>query len=128
MDEFIPIVLFLTIGGTFAVAFYFKYRTRHDVQDTVRTAIERGDPLSPEIIETLAASLASPHADLRRGIISLALGAAVFLMAIFIDQPEAQGPLTGVAMFPILVGIAYLGLWFFIGRKSLMARRGHAAA
>lgn len=126
MDELTPIVLFLTIGGTFALAFYFRYRTRHDVQQTVRTAIERGDPLSPEIIETLASSLTSPFADLRRGIISLAVGAAVCLMAILLDEPDATGPLTALSMFPILIGLAYLGLWFFIGRRNLMARRGHA--
>ena len=122
MDEFIPIVLFLTIGGTFALAFYFKYKTRHDVQHTVRTAIERGDPLSPEIIETLAASLTSPYADLRRGVISLALGAGIYLFAILIGEPDVVGPLTGIAMFPILVGLAYLGLWFFVGRRNLMDR------
>lgn len=128
MDELIPIVLFLVIGGIFALAFYFKYRTRHDIQHTVRTAIERGDPLSPEIIETLASSLASPHADLRRGIISLALGAAIYLAAVLIGEPDAMGPLTAVSMFPILVGLAYLGLWYFVGRRSPVARRANAGA
>jgi len=128
MDELIPIVLFLVIGGTFALAFYFKYKTRHDIQHTVQTAIERGDQLSPEIIESLATSVASPYADLRRGIISLAIGGAVYLAAIFIDQPEAIGPLTAVSMFPILVGLAYLGLWYFIGRRNLSARRANGVA
>lgn len=127
MDDLIPIVLFLTIGGVFALAFYFRYRSRHDVQTTVRAAIERGDPLSPEIIETLATSIASPHADLRRGIISLALGAAVYLMAILIGEPDAEGPLAALAMFPLLLGLAYLGLWFFTGRKSESARAARAS-
>ena len=128
MEDLIPIVLFLAIGGTIALAFYFKYKTRHDVQHTVRTAIEKGDPLSPEIIETLAASLTSPYADLRRGVISLALGAGIYLFAILLDEPEAVGPLSAVAMFPILVGLAYLGLWYFIGRKNLVNRREPARA
>ena len=121
LDDLVPIVLFLTIGGVFALALYLKYRTRHDVQNTVRTAIERGDPLSPEIIETLATSIASPHADLRKGVIALAFGAAFCLLGVFVDEPDAVGPLTGVSMFPILIGVAYLGLWFFIGRKRELA-------
>jgi hypothetical protein len=128
MDELTPIVLFLVIGGTFTLAFYFKYKTLHDIQLTVQTAIARGDPLSPAIIESLATSVSSPYADLRRGIISLALGGAVFLAAIFIDQPEAMGPLTAVSMFPMLVGLAYLGLWYFIGRRNLPGRRGNTVA
>jgi len=128
MDELIPIVLFLVIGGTFALAFYFKYKTRHDIQRTVQTAIERGDQLSPEIIESLATSVASPYADLRRGIISLALGAAVYLAAILFDEPDVIGPLSAISMFPILVGLAYLGLWYFIGRRNLSARRANAVA
>lgn len=122
MDELIPIVLFLTIGATFVLAFYYKYRTRHDIQNTVRSAIERGDPLSPEIIETLAMSLSSPYADLRRGVISVALGIAVFIFARLIGEPDVQGPLMALAMFPILIGVAYLGLWAFIGRRNLPRR------
>lgn len=128
MDDLIPIVLFLTIGGTFALAFYFRYRTRQDVQHTVRTAIERGDPLSPEIIETLASSLTNPFADLRRGIISLALGVAVYLMGLLLDEANATGALTALSMIPILIGFAYLGLWFFIGRKYVIARCGHTVS
>ena len=128
MDELIPIVLFLTIGGTFALAFYFKYRTRHDIQNTVRAAIERGDPLSPEIVETLAMNISSPHGDLRKGIISLALGAAIFAAAYLVDEPDAAGPLSALAMFPGLIGLAYLGLWVFTGRGNPRARTTGTAA
>jgi hypothetical protein len=117
--DLIPIVLFLTIGGVFALAFYLKYRTRHDVQNTVRAAIERGESLSPELIETLATSISSPYADLRKGVISLALGAAGMSFAALIGEEDAMGPIMALSTFPILVGIAYLGLWYFIGRNKV---------
>lgn len=117
--DLIPIVLFLTIGGVFALAFYLKYRTRHDVQNTVRAAIERGESLSPELIETLATSISSPYADLRKGVISLALGAAGMSFAALIGEEDAMGPIMALSTFPILVGIAYLGLWYFIGRSKV---------
>lgn len=118
MEDLIPIVLFLTIGAVFALAFYLKYKTRHDVQQTVRVAIERGESLSPELIETLATSIASPYADLRRGVISLALGGAGFIFAILIGEEDATGPLMAISTFPVVVGLAYLGLWRFIGRQQ----------
>lgn len=116
-EDLVPIVLFITIGGVFALAFYLKYRTRHDVQNTVRAAIERGESLSPELIETLAVSISSPFADLRKGVISLALGAAGMSFAVLLGEEDAVGPIMALSTFPILVGIAYLGLWFFTGRN-----------
>ncbi len=121
MEELIPIVLFLTIGGVFALAFYLKYKARHDVQHTVRLAIERGEALSPELIETLATSIASPYADLRRGVIFLALGAAGFAFAALLGEEDAMSPIMAVSTFPIVIGLAYLGLWFFIGRGRTTA-------
>lgn len=127
IDDLVPIVLFLTIGAGFGLAIYFRYRTRHDIQNTVRAAVERGDPLSPELIEALATSVTSPHADLRKGVIALAFGAAFYLMGFFIGEPDAIGPIAGVSMFPILIGLAYLGLWFFIGRGRERTASARAA-
>lgn len=118
MEDLIPIVLFITIGAVFALAFYLKYRTRHDVQNTVRAAIDRGESLSPELIETLSVSISSPFSDLRKGVISLALGAGGMCFAVLLGEEDATGPIMAMSAFPILLGIAYLGLWYFIGRKK----------
>ncbi len=121
MEDLIPIVLFLTIGGVFALAFFLKYKARHDIQHTVRVAMERGEALSPELIETLATSIASPYADLRRGVISLAFGAAGVAFAVLLGQEDATAPIMALSTFPIVVGLAYLGLWVFIGRERQAA-------
>jgi len=118
-EELIPIILFLTLGGVFALAYYFRFRTRKEIQTTVRAAIERGESLSPELIESLSMSLSNPYSDVRRGVISIAIGIAVFVFAGLIGEEDAEGPLMAVAMFPLLIGAAYLGLWFFISRPRL---------
>ncbi len=117
-DDLVPIVLFMTIGLVLGLFIYLKYRSRQDVQATVRIAIERGESLSPELIETLAMNLSSPHADLRKGIISMALGAAGVAFAVLLGEEDATGPIMAISAFPVVVGIAYLGLWFFIGQKK----------
>ncbi len=118
MEDLVPVTLFLSIAGVIALAFYLKYRTRRDIQQTVRAAIERGDSLSPELIETLAMDLTSPYSDLRKGVISLALGGAGMAFAALLGEEEAMGPLMAISVVPIVVGIAYLGLWYFIGSKK----------
>ncbi len=119
LEDLVPMILFITIGAVFALAFYMKYKTRHDVQNTVRAAIERGEVLSPELIETLAVSISSPYADLRKGVISLALGAAGMSFAVLLGEEDAARPIMALSVFPILIGLAYLGLWYFIGSKKV---------
>ena len=43
--------------------------------------------------------------------------------ATLLGEEDTVGPLMAVATFPIVVGIAYLGLWFFIGRAKELVRR-----
>jgi hypothetical protein len=108
----------LTTGGVIALVFYFRFRTRREIQTTVRAAIERGQELSPELIEGLMESLTTKHGDLRKGIISLAIGLAIFLAGGFIPDENGEAAFRAIALFPLFVGLGYLGLWFFISRKK----------
>jgi hypothetical protein len=117
-ENLIPIVLFITIGGVIALNFYFRNRTRQAVQQTVRAAIEKGQQLTPEVLEGLTDSLNSRNGDLRRGVISLTIGIAIFAFGMLLGEEDATAPLTAIAAFPVLIGIAYLGLWFFLKRKQ----------
>ena len=118
MGEMIPIVMFLVFGLVIIGYFYFRHRTRQEIQTTVRSAMEHGQQLTPEVLEGLSDSLNSRHGDLRRGVISIALGIAFFLFAAFLDNEDLSGPLRAISAFPFLIGIAYMALWFFIKRKA----------
>lgn len=119
MSEYlVPIVLFLTIGAVVSLNFYFRFRTRQAIQATVRTAIEQGQQLTPEVLEGLSDSLNSKNGDLRRGVISLFLGLGVLAFSVLLGEEDAMGPLMAISAFPILIGNAYLGLWFFLKKKK----------
>ena len=45
-SELVPVVFFLAIAATYCLKYYFAYRGRHDAQQTVRIALERGDRLT----------------------------------------------------------------------------------
>ena len=117
-EDLIPTVLFLTIGAVLASAFYFRYLTRREVQATLRQAIEQGQTISPELIASLSEMHSAPRADLRRGIISIALGLGVAAFALLLGEPTALRPILGLSAFPLIIGIAYLGLAFVLHRKS----------
>ncbi len=105
------LIVAVVMAALFGVVFsflYFSARARRDLHVTLRQAMERGDPLSPEMLERLA----KPRdADLRRGIVAVAVGIATALFGPILGEPDAVGPLVGIAMFPITIGIAYLFLW-----------------
>ncbi len=117
-EEMIPIVLFIVFGAVLGLSFHFRHKTRQELQTTVRVAIDHGQELTPEVLEGLADSLNSKFSDLRRGVISIAIGLAILVFGFLLDKEEAERPLMAISVFPFLVGIVYVGLWYFIRRKD----------
>lgn len=117
-DIVIPIVLF---GGlTIVMCFYFwyRYRSRADAQQTIRLALDKGQELSPELVDRLGHPRASKDKDLRVAIIWLALAAGLVLIGFAVPDGGAdalRGLLAGAA-FPFVIGIAYLIMWRFTDR------------
>ena len=87
------------------------------MQETIRAAIEKGEGLSPELIQNLVNPPVSPQRDLRRGVISVVIAVAIALFAFFINEEDALGPLMGIAMFPLSIGAGFLLMHRF-GRSA----------
>lgn len=118
-EEMVPIVMFIAIAVAVIGGFYFRFRTRAAVQSTIRTALEQGQQMSPELLAELAGDQNPPRErDLKRGVILIALAIAGLLFGRMLDDPDATIVLYGASMFPLLVGAAFVLLWFLIGRKA----------
>lgn len=123
MEDLIPIFgIFAVFGSLVAIVVgpgWIKARERREVQLTVRTALDKGQPLPPEVIETLtrdiAQNLSSRTKDLRRGVLTLAAAAGIALLgyAIGMEAGEAVYPMLGVAAVPAMIGLAFVVLSFF---------------
>jgi hypothetical protein len=95
--------------------FWFRYRGRSDMQMTIRSAIKKGQELSPEIIDRLGNPTPPKDKDLRLALIWLALAIGLALCGYFVPDPSGnafQGTLAGAA-FPLCIGVAYLIMWRF---------------
>lgn len=120
VEELIPIVMFLALMVVFVALFWFRYRARRDMQETFRTALERGQELTPEIIDRLGQPKESKFKDLRLGVIWMALAVGLMLCGLAVpdDSGDAlRGVLAGAA-FPFAIGIAYLILHRFTDRAQ----------
>ena len=103
----IPITLFLAIAAIAIFALYYRFKARQELQTTIRAAIEHGRDLSQDAINQLMESLNPPNADLRKGIINVAIGIAFLIFAQLVGEEEAVGPMMGLSAFPFLIGVAY---------------------
>lgn len=128
MDDFIPIfAIFAVFGSITAIVVgpsYLKSKERREMQATVRAAIDKGQPLPPEVIEALGKeatrNLPSRTRDIRRGIIWLAVGVGMAAFSIindfgddWSDGPNLDGSLLGISAIPITIGLAFIVLSFF---------------
>jgi hypothetical protein len=112
-ELYIPIVLFICLAVVFGLFLMFRYRARADMQMTVRSALDKGQELTPELVERLGQPKPAPHADLRRALIWIAVGVGFALFGYILDQDDAVRPLIAVGTFPTVIGIAYLILSIF---------------
>jgi hypothetical protein len=108
------------------VPVYLRHRDRSQMQETLRTALEKGQTLPTELVTALQNSVASKtmptrEGDLRRGIVLIAVGLGLCALGyglwyglMTVDDTAAYiagGCTAGAGAIPGLVGVAYLLLW-----------------
>jgi hypothetical protein len=118
VEILVPIALFAGITIVLALLMYYRHRTRAEVQQTLRALVERGGELSPELLERIGEPPRPKNADLRRGIIALGLGLGIAAFGVVLGEEDAVQPLLAISALPLLIGLAYLGLWKFGGDKE----------
>ena len=117
-EDLIPITMFLGVTIVLCVLFWLRYRARREMQETFRIALDKGQELTPEVIDRLGHPKPSKDKDLRLGIIWLAIAVGLVLCGVAIPDPSGnalRGVLSGAA-FPFTIGIAYLILYRFTDR------------
>ena len=114
-DVVIPIFIFASIVGAIWLFSHYNYKKRLTAHETLRLAVEKGQEVSPELVERMSYLNDPAKSDLRRGILLIAFGVAFICLGLLIphDEPEALRGMLGVSSFPIILGVAYLGLWRF---------------
>ena len=111
-----PIVSVTVIGIVLIAFFHYRAKNRGQLQTTIQQAVEKGNELTPELIDRLAGPKPGPDRDFRRGLIWLAVGVGFVLFGAIIQEEDAFRALSAIGMFPLLIGSAYLVMWKFGNR------------
>ncbi len=110
-EIWVPIVLFAGLTVVLTAAIWIRYKTRSDMQLTIRSAIDKGQELSPEIIDRLGNPKPHKDKDLRSALVAIAIAIGMCVFGYMIPEDEATAVFFGIAAFPFFVGIAYLIMW-----------------
>lgn len=114
-DVLVPVALFGSIIGIVWLVSFFNSRKRSTIHETLRHAIDKGQVLSDEMMVRLSLANDPVRADLRRGVLFIAAGLAFAFLGFMLGMEDGDTirPMIGVSAFPVLLGMAYLGLWAF---------------
>lgn len=116
-EVWVPLSMFIGVSVVLSLWVWFRYKAKKDLQETIRTAIEKGQGLSTELIENLVNPPVSPQRDLRRGVIGVLAAIGFALFALILGEEDAVRPLLGIAMFPLSIGAGFL-LMHRLGRSA----------
>lgn len=117
-ETLVPIALFAIIPTIIWAVSAYRHKSHKAATEVMKTMVEKGEALTPDTIRALGIRPRRKHGDLRTGLILIALAVATIVFGGVIPEEEAQQVFGGLAMFPLLVGLVYVGLWVFIGRKA----------
>lgn len=122
----IPLAPFLMVVAIIAIPAWLKSRDRREMQQTLRTAIEKGQALPPEVIEALsqdaAKTVPSAARDLRVGVIWLAVAIGIAAAGWGISYADGDSEIFyvmgGLCAIPGFIGLAFIILSFFNKNKG----------
>ncbi len=113
----VPLIVFASIVLIVAMPFYFRYRNRRVIYEAIKISVEKTGEADPKLIAAITHDAIGPNADLRRGILLMALAAATAVIGFSSDGALLDLPLWTVAFLPGLIGGAYIALHFFVPRE-----------
>ena len=114
----VPLIVFTSITVLVSMPFYFKHRNRRLVFEAIKTTIEKTGSADPQLIDAITQENIGPNADLRRGILLLAVAGGLFIMGQNMPDADTGMVMSGGAALPGLLGLAFVVFHFFIKREA----------
>ena len=108
MEADIAITVSIAVVACFLGAHLLRTFRTFSVQKTLREAVSRGTPITPELFSDLEPSTPAGANDMRYGMVLIAIALAIFGFGLIQGSSDAIKGTAGISLFPLFVGIALL--------------------
>ena len=108
MEADIAIAISLAVVVSYLGAQLLRTVRTFSVQKTIREAVSRGTPISPELFADAERSAPAGANDLRYGMVLIAIAMAIAGVGLIQGSTDAIKGTAGIALFPLFVGTALL--------------------
>lgn len=113
----VPFIVFAALVLVIATPFYFRYRNRRVIYEAIKTSVEKTGEADPKLIDAITHDQIGPNGDLRRGILLIAIAAAMASGELIFGNSGEDFSLLWLSLFPGLVGLAYVVFHFLLPRE-----------
>ena len=107
-ELWIPIIGLICLSIIVITNILISSRNKKEVQLTIRQLLDKGEDITPELLERLGTFKSQKIIDLRRGLALASVGLSCILAG-FIGEEIRTGLAVGV--FPLLLGAAFFICW-----------------
>lgn len=119
-DVLVPIGLFLVLLFAFRALLHHAHLSRVQVHQSLRSALEQGAAIEPEVLVRLAQAADPRRADLRQAVVMSAVALALLLLALLLpfSEPSARQAFAALAVIPSVLGLTHFLIWRFWYRSE----------
>lgn len=107
-DIWIPIIGAICLTIIVIVSVLNAGRNKKEVQITIRQLLEKGESITPELLQQLGTFRSQKIIDLRRGLAIVSVGLACVLSGVIINEVRIG---LAIGIFPLMLGAAFLLCW-----------------
>lgn len=111
----VPISIIVAAFMALKLLLDYRQRGQHEIQQTLRAALQTGASLPDEVLQRLARAVDPRRADLRRAILFGVMSAIVAALGWLLPLQDADGTqaFLAIAVIPLAMALTHLGFWRF---------------
>ncbi len=113
----VPLGVFSMSVAIVALVGYFKHQARKQRHETIRLALEKGQPLPAELLDAAAA----PRNDLARGIQTVFIGVG---LGVFLGIFKPDKPFWAIGLMVFIIGLGQLVAHYASAGKASASTTG----
>jgi len=107
-DLWIPITGVICLTIMVIVNVIASGKNKKEIQLTIRQLLDKGESITPELLEKLGTFKSQKIIDLRRGLTLASVGLACVLSGLIINEIRIG---LAIGVFPFLLGVAFFLCW-----------------